>query len=40
MAGVEISDYEGEMAFGLQGIVLRKIGSEWSAVKWIKGPIS
>jgi hypothetical protein len=35
-AGVQISDYEGEMASGLQGIVLRKIGSEWSAVNGSK----
>jgi hypothetical protein len=39
-AGVQISDYEGEMASGVQGIVLRKIGSEWFAVKWVEGPIS
>jgi hypothetical protein len=39
-AGAQISDYEGEMASGLQGIVLRKTGSEWFAVKWIEGPIS
>ena len=39
-ARVEIRDYQGPEAGGLQYIILKKIRNRWFAVKWIEGPVS
>lgn len=39
-ARVEIHDWEGPLASGSQYVILRKIGREWFAVRWLSGAIS